>query len=129
MIYEPVEDYETLLNGLGRISKGRFNTHDIHITDADIYQPNFTISFNLGDDRYTIPLEYRGDYINWDFMESINEILMQQDKSGMFHVLRTDDQTAPIIFLDDHQFQLARKWNFFGLGSKVVAERGLGRSP
>lgn len=128
MIYEPVEDYAELINGLRNISRGMFVPENILITDADIYQPHFTISFNLGGTEHSIPMEYTGDYINWDFLKSINKILQQREKSVGFYILPTDDQTAPIIFLDDKQIQQARKWNIFGLGTTVVAEIGLGQS-
>jgi hypothetical protein len=126
MIYEPVEDYAELIEGLRSISRGKLEPKNIHITDADIYNPDFTISFMLGTNEYSIPMEYRGDYVNWDFMDSINQIMKQREESGTFLILPTNDQTAPIIFFDDEQLQKVRNWNLFELGTVVVAENGLG---
>jgi hypothetical protein len=126
MIYEPAEDYTDLLEGFRGISRGKFEPENIQITDADIYNPDFTISFKLGTNEYSIPMEYRGDYVNWDFMDSINHILNKHEEPGGFHILPTNDQTAPIIYLDNDQLQKACSWNLFDLGTTVVAENGLG---
>lgn len=113
MIYDVPEDYTELILETSKISRGVFNPKNIQVTDADIDNPEFTISFEYNNRLYSKTMEYTGDYLDWDYLVLINEALADSGYAERFCLIQATGEM--IIFLNETQFKQIQENNLLPL--------------
>lgn len=108
MIYDVQRDYGNLMVRLQSITHGIVTFEDLEVTDANLYNSDFTISFTLNQRRYAMTLQYVSDYVDQRIITELNRILVDAGFTEQFYALDTRDQTAALIFLTPEQAAHAR---------------------
>ncbi|MCP4366950.1 MAG: hypothetical protein GY797_02370 [Deltaproteobacteria bacterium] len=113
-IYDVSEDYTNIIVETSRLSQGIFAPDGIQVlVDSDYQQ--ITFSFTFEGQLFSKQVEYRGDWINWDYLVLMNEALANSDKNNRFCLIESEDQTAQIIFLNGNQLSEIQDKNLLPL--------------
>jgi hypothetical protein len=99
-IYDDTRDYPNLITETAKISRGIFTPENIRCTSPEPETYNVTMSFDFNGQRHEKTLRSSGDWVNFDYLRWINEVLGHQ---GGFHGLYGMDQIAVLIFLTPAQ--------------------------
>lgn len=111
-IYDHTKDYLELIANTAKISREVFTPSNIRCTDLSPNDYNVTLSFDFNGQHFEKTLHSPGDWVNFDYLCWINDVLAEQGQLGAYRQVITGDQCAILIFFTSDQLAeaLDKQW-------------------
>jgi hypothetical protein len=108
---DPVPVYTEWFDQLAEISRGSFEPENV-VEKWETEKGPIEVEFELGDKKYSVYPEYRGDWLDLRVLRSLNDIIRPSGRQ--FVVPLQDDQTAKMLCLKPEQKEVLEKrgWVF-----------------